>query len=52
MAVAEQKGPIKIEARELPENAPNVFPLLAIGLALGMTLVLAGILFMRRKPRG
>lgn len=39
-----------MRARKLPEDAPNVFPLLAVGLALGMALVLAGILFMRRKP--
>ena len=40
------------QSRGLPEDAPNVYPIIAVGLALGLTSVIAGVLFMRRKPRG
>ncbi len=39
------------KTRHLPENAPNVFPFIALGAILGMAFVILGLIYLRRTGR-
>ena len=39
------------KSRQLPENAPNVLPFIALGAILGMAFVILGLVYLRRTGR-